>query len=64
MKLLKLVVAAELTREVNTELTFDSYGVPGLNLSCVQPPYIKLVVAEVDGCIRSEKMKRKVMTED
>jgi len=35
---LKLEEEAELTREVSTELTLDSYGVPRLYFCWEQPP--------------------------
>lgn len=38
LKLLKLEKEAELTKEVSMELTFDSYGEPGVNRGCEHPP--------------------------
>lgn len=49
---------AELTRDVRIELTANSYGVPGVYLSCEQPPNTKLSVAAVDGAARRENTRR------
>lgn len=55
---------AELTREVSSEFMFDSYGDPGVYLSCEQPPNTKESVAQVAGVVtRTETDTRKTRTE-